>query len=84
MPKTFSELSRNYQFPSDFQFSLMFYLSDFVFLLVHASLTHSLVSVGLPLQLPPDVHLLVRLSVPFPHVTEHDQDSHDDQTVNNS
>ena len=51
-----------------------------IFLLEHASFTHSLVSIGLPLQLFPEVHLLVRLSVPRPHVTEHDQRFQIDQT----
>ena len=52
-----------------------------IFLLEQASFRHSLVSVGLPLQLFPKVHLLVRLSVPRPHVTEHDQEFQDDQTI---
>ena len=52
-----------------------------IFLLEHASFTHSLVSRGLPLQVFPEVHLLVRLSVPLPHVTEHDQESQNDQTT---
>ena len=52
-----------------------------ILLLEHASFTHSLVSRGLPSQLFPEVHLLVRLSVPLPQVTEHDQESQDDQTT---
>ena len=51
-------------------------------LLEQASLTHSLVSLGFSLQFP-DLHLLVRLSVPFPHVTGHDHCSQDDQTTTN-
>ena len=51
------------------------------FSLEHASFTYSLVSRGLPVQVFPEVHLLVRLSVPRPHVTEHNQESQDDQTT---
>ena len=50
-------------------------------LLEHASFKHSLVSLGLPVQEFPDVQFLVRLSVPRPHVTEHDQRPQDDQTT---
>ena len=51
------------------------------FLLEHDVFTHSLVSLGLPLHVFPFTHLLVRLSVPLPHVTEHDQGFHEDQTI---
>ena len=60
---------------------LSFYYISLALLLEHASLTHSLVPRGLPIHVFPEVHLLVRLSVPRPQVTEHDQGPQDDQTT---
>ena len=56
-----------------------------VFLLGHISLTHSMFSVIFPSQLFSVVHVLVRLFMPCPQLTEHSaHGAHGDQTKDKS
>ena len=52
-----------------------------MYLLGHPPLLHSLLSNEFPLQLLPNLHVLNRLSVPEPQVTEQLQLVHEDQTT---